>query len=135
MATNTVPRFEHALLESLGKNFTHCPCDVRPQSSDAMDDLELMNAPDLFRLRTTTKPQHTNLVTRIYNMINRRASQAVFAVLSTDVEAALERITAINERYVIAGELDDQERAAAEDYIQGVAAVNRQARLAIGGYL
>lgn len=68
-------------------------------------------------------------------MINRRASQAGFAVLSTDLAAALERITAINERYVIAGELDDQERAAAEDYIQGVAAVNRQARLAIRGYL
>jgi hypothetical protein len=100
-----------------------------------MADLDLMNAPDLFRLRTTTKRQHTNLVTRVYSMINRRASQAVFAVLSTDLEAALERITAINERYVVAGELDDQERAAAEDYIQSVAAVNRQARLAIGGYL
>ncbi|KZS00658.1 Uncharacterized protein APZ42_002965, partial [Daphnia magna] len=100
-----------------------------------MDDLELMNAPDLFRLRTNAKRQHTNLVTQVYNMINRRAAQAGFAVLSTDLEAALERITAINERYVIAGELDDQERAAAEDYIQGVAAVNRQARLAIGGYL
>ncbi|KZR96561.1 Uncharacterized protein APZ42_009032, partial [Daphnia magna] len=92
-------------------------------------------APDLFRLRTTAKRQHTNLVTRVYNMINRRAAQAGFVVLSTDLEAALERVTAINERYVIAGELDDQERAAAEDYIQGVAAVNRQARLAIGGYL
>ncbi|XP_045032596.1 uncharacterized protein LOC123474449 [Daphnia magna] len=100
-----------------------------------MDDLELMNAPDLFRLRTTAKRQHTNLVTRVYNMINRRAAQAGFVVLSTDLEAALERVTAINERYVIAGELDDQERVAAEDYIQGVAAVNRQARLAIGGYL
>ena len=100
-----------------------------------MDDLEIMSAPDLFRLRTTAKRQHTNLVTRVYNMINRRASQAEFEVLSTNLAAALDGITAVNERYVIAGELDDEERASARDYIQGVAAVNRQAQLAIQGYL
>ena len=100
-----------------------------------MDDLEIMGAPDLFRLRTTAKRQHTNLVTRVYNMINRRALRDEFEVLSTNLAAALDGITAVNERYVIAGELDDEERASARDYIQGVAAVNIQARLAIQGYL
>ena len=100
-----------------------------------MDDLEIMGAPDLFRLRTTAKRQHTNLVTRVYNMINRRASRDEFEVLSTNLAAALDGITAVNERYVIAGELDDEESASARDYIQGVAAVNIQARLAIQGYL
>ena len=56
-------------------------------------------------------------------------------MLSTNLAAALDGITAVNERYVIAGELDDEERASARDYIQGVAAVNRQAQLAIQGYL
>ena len=68
-------------------------------------------------------------------MINRRASRDEFEVLSTNLAGALDGITAVNVRYVIAGELDDEERASARDYIQGVAAVNIQARLAIQGYL
>lgn len=94
----------------------------------------MMAAADLFRLRTTMKRQHTNLVARIHGMINRRASRVEVEVLSATLANVLERITAVNDQYVITGGLDEQEQAAAETYIQEVAALSEQAQLAIGGY-
>lgn len=82
-----------------------------------MDKLDMMNAADLFRLRTNTKRQHTNIVTRIYGMINRRALRADVEMLSATLADVLELITAVNDQYVITGGLDDQEQAAAKIYI------------------
>ncbi|KZS04060.1 Uncharacterized protein APZ42_033072 [Daphnia magna] len=94
----------------------------------------MMAAADLFRLRTTMKRQHTKPVMRIYGMINRRASRVEVEVLSATLADVLERNTAVNDQYVITGGLDEQEQAAAETYIQEVAALSEQAQLAIGGY-
>jgi hypothetical protein len=46
----------------------------------------------------------------------------------------LERITAVNDQYVITGGLDEQEHATAETYIQEVAALSEKAQLTIRGY-
>ncbi|EFX80194.1 hypothetical protein DAPPUDRAFT_243963 [Daphnia pulex] len=99
-----------------------------------MDILDIMAAANLFRLRTTMKRQHTNLVTRIHGMISRRASRVEVEMLSATLAGVLERITAVKDQYVITGGLDEQEQIAAETYIQEVAALSEQAQLAIRGY-
>lgn len=99
-----------------------------------MENLDIMAAANLFRLRTTMKRQHTNLVTRIHGMISRRASRVEVEMLSATLAGVLERITTVNDQYVITGGLDEQEQAATETYIQEVAAISEQAQLAIRGY-
>lgn len=51
----------------------------------------MMAAADFFRLRTTMKRKHTNLVARIHGMINRRASRVEVEVLSATLADVLER--------------------------------------------
>jgi hypothetical protein len=80
----------------------------------------LVDAQTLFAARTTAKRKHTNTVKRARTLIVNAASRAELEAFIPTLTDALNELVGIHERYVAAAELDDEEREAAETYLQGI---------------
>jgi hypothetical protein len=102
---------------------------------DAIQRLDGLSAADLFQLRTNTKRLHTNAVTRINNLISRRASRVDCQREGTLLVDILRRLQQINEQYIATAQLDPQERQAAEVYFQQISQLNERTREAVTNYV
>lgn len=91
---------------------------------DEIQPLDGLSATDLFQLRTNTKRLHTNVVTRINNLIGGRASRADCQREATLLVDILKRLQQINEKYIATAQLDAQDRHAAEVYFQQISQLN-----------
>jgi hypothetical protein len=84
------------------------------------DHDDMVDAQTLFAARTTAKRKHTNTVKQARTLIVNAASRVELEAFMPTLTDAFNELVDIHERYVAAAELDDEEREAAETYLQGI---------------